>query len=370
MTDRLTVVHYIPRISFTSAGLGVYMQLLAKELGKLVKIIIVTHESNADLRIENAKVIDLPLMTVTGKRCRHVFEYMLDTLQPDIVHTHGCWFPLCGLLPIWAKKRGYKVMTTIHGMLEPYIIRSNYWKRKVPALLLYQKKALKQVDCLIATAEEERQNILRLGYNDRVEVVPIGLDASTITMKTSWQNTGKIVFLSRIHPKKGIEFLLQAVADMGEELNAYTIYIYGMGDQEYIDKLQQQAHNLGVTDRVVFAGSVRGEEKWRVLREADLFVLPTHSENFGIAIAEALASGTPVITTKGTPWRDIESQHCGWWTEIGVEPTKEALRSFINMSESELETMGRNGRRLIEEKYSDTAIAKQMVNIYEKLLKE
>ena len=115
---------------------------------------------------------------------------------------------------------------------------------------------------------------------------------------------------------------------------------------------------------------MRGEEKWRVLREADLFVLPTHSENFGIAIAEALASGTPVITTKGTPWRDIENQHCGWWTEIGVEPTKEALRSFINMSESELETMGRNGRRLIEEKYSDTAIAKQMVNIYEKLLKE
>ena len=83
-----------------------------------------------------------------------------------------------------------------------------------------------------------------------------------------------------------------------------------------------------------------------------------------MVVAEALASGTPVVTTKGTPWSELESEHCGWWTEVGTEATVQALRSFLSLTEDELETMGRNGRKLVEEKYSARKVAQEFVGMY------
>lgn len=112
-----------------------------------------------------------------------------------------------------------------------------------------------------------------------------------------------------------------------------------------------------------------GENKWNLFIDADIFVLPTYSENFGIVVGEALACGTPVITTKGTPWEELNTEHCGWWTEIGTEATKEALSSFLTLSVEELKKMGYNGRRLIENKYSTKKIAQDMYLLYNKTLK-
>ena len=108
-------------------------------------------------------------------------------------------------------------------------------------------------------------------------------------------------------------------------------------------------------------------KKWELFKKADLFVLPTHSENFGIVVAEALACGTPVITTQGTPWQELESYHCGWWTEIGTEATTKALKEFLQCTETQLEQMGKNGRKLIEEKYSSQKVAQDMVELYKKV---
>ena len=96
-------------------------------------------------------------------------------------------------------------------------------------------------------------------------------------------------------------------------------------------------------------------------------MLPTYSENFGIAVAEALACGIPVITTKGTPWHELETRKCGWWTEIGEKSTTDALEKFLACTENELEEMGRNGRKLIEEKYSSLNMAGKMLGLYMKL---
>ena len=117
-----------------------------------------------------------------------------------------------------------------------------------------------------------------------------------------------------------------------------------------------------------FCGYVYEDKKWNLFREADLFVLPTYSENFGIVIAEALACGTPVITTKGAPWRDLETYRCGWWTEMGTKATEDALRSFLSLTSDDLETMGRNGRKLVEEKYSARKTAKDMMSLYKSMI--
>ena len=369
MTDRpLRILHFIPSLSFRSGGIGRYMQLLAKELGRQVRLTIITYASCDELPIDNARVIYIPLLTITGKRCRHIFEYALDTVKPDLVHTHGCWLPVDAMTLLWAKKKGYPVVCTPHGMLEPYIRRRHYWSRKLPAWLLYQRRALQKVDALVATAEEERRNILNFRPKNRVEVVPIGLDTDTIAMKKSWQRTGKIVFLSRIHEKKGIDFLLQAAADMKEELNGYTIYIYGMGNETYIQSLRERVKQLGIADIVRFQGLAEGEEKWRLLRQADVLLLPSYTENFGIAAAEAMASGTPVITTQGTPWQDLQRRQCGWWVPVGKEPLKEALHALLQTTTAEREQMGRRARQLIEEKYSTKAMAEGMLQLYNSIL--
>ena len=95
-----------------------------------------------------------------------------------------------------------------------------------------------------------------------------------------------------------------------------------------------------------------------------MFVLPTYSENFGIVVPEALASGTPVITTVGTPWMELNFKGCGWCTEIGTEATKKALLAFLKTNEEELEKMGRNGRELVEQKYTSIAVAKEFIDMY------
>lgn len=97
-------------------------------------------------------------------------------------------------------------------MLEPWILKRHYWTKKVPALLLYQKEAVKQADIIHATAESEKENLLKLGYNDKIYIIANGIDVDSIRVKPTWKRNKEILFLSRVHMKKGINFLIEAVA--------------------------------------------------------------------------------------------------------------------------------------------------------------
>lgn len=364
----MRIIHYIPSIDRTSGGVGAYMQLLAKELGKLVELHVVTHESSNMLEIPNAR-----LHCITGgikllSQGKREWCTLLNEWKPDVVHENCCWMPGSALTQSWAQGLGYKVVLTPHGMLEPWILKRNYWTKKIPALLLYQKAAIKRANILHATAESEKENLLKLGYNTHITVIANGIDVENIEMKTSWKRNREILFLSRVHVKKGLDFLIEAVAQLKRMMKDYTVRIAGEGDMAYIDELRDLALRLGVNNIISFEGGVYGNRKWELFRQADLFILPTHSENFGIVVAEALASGTLVITTKGTPWCELESRRCGWWTEVGTEATVQALRDFLSLTENELETMGRNGRQLVEEKYSACKVAQEFVEMYKTML--
>lgn len=360
----MKIVHYIPSIDRTAGGTSTYMQVLAKGLGEIAEVHIITHASENPLVMENCTVHYVHNYQPLSYSWNTSIAFLLDEIKPDIVHVNCCWLPACAAVQRIAQKRGYKVVLTPHGMLEPWIIKRHYWTRKVPALWLYQKAAVQRADCVQATAESERDNLLKLGYNSNIKVVRLGIDAESIEMKRSWKKSRQILFISRVHVKKGINFLVEAADVLRNELQGYKILVAGEGDADYVEAMKRMICDRGLQDIVQLIGGVYGDEKWRLFQTSDFFVLPTHSENFGLAIAESLASGTPVITTVGTPWSDLNSSEAGAWIEIGTEPLVETLRRFLSLSEDELETMGRNGRRLIETKYSAHVMAEQMMEVY------
>ena len=363
----MKILHYIPSIDETSGGVGAYMQLLTRDLGKMCELHVMTHRSDNERVLENCTVHYVHNYQPLSYSWNTSIAFLLDEMGPDVVHVNCCWMPACAAVQRIAQKRGFKVVLTPHGMLEPWIIKRHYWTRKVPALWLYQKAAVQRADCVQATAESERDNLLKLGYNSNIKVVRLGIDAESIEMKRSWKKSRQILFLSRVHVKKGINFLVEAADVLRNELQGYKILVAGEGETDYVEAMKRMICDRGLQDIVQLIGGVYGDEKWRLFQTSDFFVLPTHSENFGLAIAESLASGTPVITTVGTPWSDLNSSEAGAWIEIGTEPLVETLRRFLGLSEDELETMGRNGRKLIETKYSAHVMAEQMMEVYKGL---
>jgi glycosyltransferase involved in cell wall biosynthesis len=211
-----------------------------------------------------------------------------------------------------------------------------------------------------------------------------------------------VLYLGRLHPLKGLEMLVEAWGRLHDaqhqspqpSMEHWRLVIAGPDEQGTLAALERQSRELGHMESIDFAGPVYGEEKERLLDAADIFVLPTRSENFGIVVAEALAAGVPVITTKGAPWAELLGQdscddsvvvrerikgagvkgervkkevgggRCGWWVEVGVEPLTEALREAMSLTDEERWAMGENGRRLVEKKYRWEAVAEQMMELY------
>lgn len=173
--------------------------------------------------------------------------------------------------------------------------------------------------------------------------------------------------MSRMHAKKGVAELIEAwrrikPSDWTLEL-VYTV----RNDEEraYEAKCKELAKG---DESIVFTGALDDEKKWEAYGRANLFVLPTYSENFGIVVAEALWAGVPVITTKGTPWSELEPEGCGWWIDIGVEPLVDSLRSTFNLQPSTLRAMGAKGHELVARKYTWGAVVKQMVDGYKEIV--
>ena len=361
----MKVLHYIPSLAASAGGVASYLSVLCEELGKLVELHVATsYESKREVKICNAIVHRIS----SDLTCYSSSKALLKELRPDVVHINGCWQPQLAFFQWAARSLKIPVVLSPHGMLEPWIVKRHYWTRKWPAIQLYQRGLVKRADYLHATAEKEKDNLLRLGWNARIAVIPNAVNIVMLPIKDNWSLKRRIVFMSRLHVKKGIELLLEALSHLKPDLDGYEVIIAGEGELDYVETLKKAAISFGLSEVVKFVGGVYGAEKVCLLQSADFFVLPTYSENFGIVVAEALACGTPVITTHGTPWKVLEENECGWYIPVGVNALKKTLREAISVTEETIERMGRNGRRLVEKQYTDKSVASRFIEKYTFLL--
>ncbi|PEN06513.1 hypothetical protein CRI93_09530 [Longimonas halophila] len=284
----------------------------------------------------------------------------------ELVHDHGVWLLTNAASYYAAQAQGVPYVLTPRGMLEPWALNHNAWKKNL-VWYAYQHRILKGAALLHATAPAEATHLRALGLDAPIVVAPNG-----VTVPQQWKQKSdsgtmrQALFLSRVHPKKGLLNLMEAWAAVDPP--DWELVIAGPDENDHQSEVEARAVELGITDQVSFPGSIPDAEKWALYRASDLFVLPTFSENFGVVVAEALASGIPAITTTGAPWSVLEERDCGWWIETGVDPLVEALREATTCSDAERLAMGRYGRELVKERFAWPAIAQTLAGAYRWLL--
>lgn len=287
----------------------------------------------------------------------------------SLIHNHGLWLPLNHWASSFARDHKLTMLIQPHGMLEPWALKHKGWKKQI-AMAIFQRGDLDAAAAFIATSVEEYENIRRVGFQQPIAVVPNGVDidvAPVMNLKSSGSNKRTVLFMSRIHPKKGLENLIHAWARIAP--TDWRLRIAGPDERGYLQRAMGLVKELGMENSVEYVGSIDAAQKSVTFRDADLFVLPTFSENFGVVVAEALAHGVPVITTRGAPWADLETHRCGWWIEIGVAPLERALRVAMSLSAEERAAMGVRGRKYVR-RYDWDNIALQTIDVYRWLLRQ
>jgi glycosyltransferase involved in cell wall biosynthesis len=287
---------------------------------------------------------------------------VVEAVRPDVIHDHGAWLPSNAAAAWVARRADVPLVVTPRGMMTDWSLSHQMWKKRV-AWHLYQKHVFRQASLFHATAPAEVDNLRTLGLTQPVALMPNGVELPETLPDDPAPDGKRALFLSRIHPKKGLPMLLNAWADLRPE--GWTLELVGPSENGHRAELQRQASELGLDGEVVFAGPVDDADKWDKYAAADLFVLPTHSENFGIVVAEALAAEVPVLTTTGAPWQELEDHDCGWWVAPEPDAIQDALTTATGQKRDNLVAMGRRGRALVESTYTWRAVGRKMTRAYE-----
>ncbi len=310
----------------------------------------------------------------------------------DLLHVHGAWQAQSHSVHTWHRRTRRPYLISPHGMLDPWALSRSRFKKRLAALA-YERAHLRDAGCLHALCSQEVDSIRNYGLRNPVCLLPNGVD-----LPGAWkgepgarpsEGSRVMLFLGRLHPKKGLVNALRAWARVVEDLRDWQFVIAGWDQGGHGEELKQLCKELGLpcsdtaaaaflkeqdepgtgeAGRVVFAGPAFGGEKDALLRRADAFILPSFSEGLPIAVLEAWAYGLPVLMT----------DHCnlpegftaGAAIRIGTDPGDivAGFRELFEGSPRDLEAMGAKGRSLVEAQFTWPKIASQMKEVYSWML--
>jgi glycosyltransferase involved in cell wall biosynthesis len=260
-----------------------------------------------------------------------------------------------------------KLVVQTHGMLDEWALDQSRLKKMI-ALHFYQKRDLTRADLLVTTCTHELESLRTFGLRNPVAVIPNGIERLGPRSFDVIGGSGRLrtaLFLSRLHPKKGLEDLLIAWSLIRPK--GWRIKVVGDGNPEYVKRIRGLIATKGLADEVFLEGACYGEERYRYYEEADLFILPSYGENFGLVVLEALAHGLPVLTTNRTPWGVLAETGSGWIVEPGVKSVLGGLKIALALGDEQHKSIRVSARRLAEQ-YSWQSSAEKLFEVYQWLL--
>lgn len=289
--------------------------------------------------------------------------HTLHDVSPDIIDVQGLWTHASRVSLRYHRRTGRPYVVTPHGMLDPWALGFSRWKKRLAAAW-FQDAHLHAAACLRATAPMEADHFRAYGLRQPIAVVPNGVDLPPAAERPPRDGRRRrLLFLSRIHPKKGLPHLVRAWAALADRFPDWELVVAGPDELGHTAEMQALTRELGAP-RVTWPGPVHGEAKSRLYRSADVFVLPTHAENFGLVVAEALAHELPVVTTHHAPWAGLDQQGCGWWIPLELDALVATLERAMTLNDATRDAMGAAGRAWMARDFTWSAVARQMVEVY------
>ena len=286
--------------------------------------------------------------------------------RPNLIDVQGLWSSASLFNLIYNKLRPTPYVVTPRGMLEKWALNQSYFKKLIYYHLI-EKYHLKNAACLRATSDMEMNTFKKLGFKNKIINIPNSIKIPKINLKFKIKKKKRILFLNRIHEKKGISELLNAWKHIHNKYLDWELVICGFDENGYRDKMIKLSNDLKL-NRVVWKDFVMGKDKDKLFRSSDLFVLLSHSENFGLSIAEALSFGLPVITTTNTPWKDLEKYKCGWCIDLKMKKIVKTIENAICLNPKKIISMGKRGRAWVVRDFSDQSIAPKLQSAYNWIL--
>jgi glycosyltransferase involved in cell wall biosynthesis len=278
----------------------------------------------------------------------------------DVVHLMAVYsFPTIPTLLV-CRALGKPVVWSPRGMLQRWEgtrrpVLKTLWERIC--------RAAAPSDLLLHfTSESEAHESLNRFPAARSVVIPNGLEIPDPIDHKNAAEALRLIYIGRLHPKKGIENLLTACSMLNGNLGrSASLTIAGSGDEGYAQTLNARIEELGLSDRVRMIGNVEDDARRKLFASADILVAPSFTENFGMVVAEALAHEVPVIASKGTPWRRVGEKNAGLWVDNSPESLAVAIE---RMSRMPLREMGARGREWMKQEFSSRVIAQRMMEVY------
>ena len=369
----MKVVHIVASIDDEAAGPSVSAPRLAEaqsRAGARTSLATVagwkqggaTETPVAHIRYEPsyARIPILRGLAASDAMRRALFE---QAQSADVLHTHGLWL-MPNVYPSAAARRGGGAFViSPRGMLADAALKFSAARKRI-FWALAQKRAAEAAALFHATSEQEACDIRAMGLAAPIVVAANGVDIPDMPSEVRPETGARTVLhLGRVHPKKGLEHLVRAWTQIEPEAHSWRLRIVGPSELGHTDALRALAAKLGL-QRVSIEGPLYGGEKMAAYRDASLFVLPSLNENFAMTVAEALSVGTPVISTKATPWSGLEREGCGWWVEGRPADLAAALRHAVSLPRENLAQMGARGRAWMERDFSWDRTARVVLDAY------